>query len=88
MSRCQTGIIPLWSTWARGRKGLMLAMAYSVTGLTCAGRGSVNSSTGVEGVLGVESCTKRKRIALSSGQNHLSPNSPATKMMTTTTPMM
>jgi hypothetical protein len=50
--------------------------------------GSINSSTGVEGVLGVESCTKRKRIALSSGQNHLSPNNPATKIMTTTTPMM
>jgi hypothetical protein len=66
----------------------MLAMAYSVTGLTCARRGSINSSTGVEGVLGVESCTKRKRIALSSGQNHLSPKNPATKITTTTTPMM
>jgi hypothetical protein len=27
--------------------------------------GSINSSTGVEGVVGVESCTKRKQIALS-----------------------
>jgi len=66
--------------------------------------GSINSSTGVEGVLGVESCTKRKRIGLSyyclwpamirSGQNHIgwfvqrSPRNPATKIMTTTTPMM
>jgi hypothetical protein len=66
-------------------------------------RGSINSSTGVEGVLGGESCTKRKRIALSyyclwpamirSGQNHIgwfvqrSPRNPATKIMTTTTPM-
>jgi len=66
--------------------------------------GSINSSTGVEGVLGVESCTKRKRIALSyyclwpamirSSQNHIgwfvqrSPRNPATKIMTTTTPMM
>jgi hypothetical protein len=67
----------------------MLAMAHSVTGLTCARRrGSINSLTGVEGVLGVESCTKRKRIALSSGQNYLSPKNPATKIMTTTTPMM
>jgi hypothetical protein len=49
--------------------------------------GSINS-TGAEGVLGVESCTKRKRIALSSGQNHLSPKNPATKSMTITTPMM
>jgi hypothetical protein len=49
--------------------------------------GSINSSTGAEGVLGVERCTKRKRIALSSGQNHLSPKNPATKIMTTTTPM-
>jgi hypothetical protein len=83
----------------------MLAMAYSVTGLTCARRGSINSSIGVEGIVGVESCTKRKRIALSyyclwpamrrSGQNHIgwfvqtcSPKNPATKIMTTTTPMM
>jgi hypothetical protein len=85
-------------------KGLMLATTYSVTSLTCAGRGSINSSIGVEGVLGVESCTKRQRIALSyhclwpamirSGQNHIgwfdqrSPRNPATKIMTTTTPMM
>jgi hypothetical protein len=82
----------------------MLDMAYSVTGLTYARRGSINSSTGMEGVVGVESCTKRKRIALSyyclwpamirSGQNHIgwfvqrSPRNPATKIMTTTTPMM
>ena len=39
----------------------MLAMAYSVTGLTCAGRGGINNSTGVDGVLGVKACTKRKR---------------------------
>jgi hypothetical protein len=66
--------------------------------------GSINSSTGVEGVVGVESCTKRKQIALSyyclwpamirSGQNHIgwfvqrSPRNPATTIMTTTTPMM
>jgi hypothetical protein len=63
---------------------------------------SINNSTGVEGDFGVESCTKRKRIALScyclwpavirSGQNHIgwfvqrSPKNPATKIMTTTTP--
>jgi hypothetical protein len=79
-------------------------MAYSVTSLTCAKPGSINSSTGVEGVLGVESCTKRQRIALSyyglwpamirSGQDHIgwfvqrSPKNPATRIMTTTTPMM
>jgi hypothetical protein len=59
----------------------MLAKAYSVTGLTCAKPGSINSSTGVEGVLGVESCTKRKRIALRpamirSGQNHIGSTEP------------
>ncbi|MCW1988732.1 hypothetical protein ABIE85_004261 [Bradyrhizobium diazoefficiens] len=66
--------------------------------------GQHQQSTGVEGVLGVESSAKRKRIALSyycfwpammgSGQDHIgwfvqrSPRNPATKIMTTTTPMM
>lgn len=46
-------------------RGVILAMAYSVTGLTCARRGSINRSTGLEGVVGFESCTKHKQIALS-----------------------
>jgi hypothetical protein len=67
---------------------------------------SINNSTGVDGVLGIESCTKRQADCselllplashdkIRSGQNHIgwfvqrSPKNPATKIMTTTTPMM
>jgi hypothetical protein len=43
----------------------MLAAAFSVAGLTCAGRGSISDSTGVDGVLGVKSCIKYKRAGKS-----------------------
>jgi hypothetical protein len=81
----------------------MLAMAYSVR-FDLLRAGSINNSTGEDDVVRVKSFTKRKRIALSyyrlwpamirSGQNHIgwfvqrSPRNPATKITTTTTPMM
>jgi hypothetical protein len=42
----------------------MLAMAYSVR-FDLLRAGSINNSTGEDDVVGVKSCTKRKRIALS-----------------------
>ena len=42
----------------------MLAMAYSVR-FDVLRAGSINNSTGEDDVVGVKSCTKRKRIALS-----------------------
>jgi hypothetical protein len=81
----------------------MLAMAYSVR-FDLLRADSINNSTGEDDVVGVKSFTKRKRIALSyyrlwpamirSCQNRFgwfvqrSPRNPATKIMTTTTPMM
>jgi hypothetical protein len=87
-------------------KGLDVGYGVLVTGLTSAGAGSINNSTGVDGVVGVKSCcAKRKRnfsqlllpwpAVIRSSQNHIgwfvqtrSPRNPATKIMTTTTPMM
>jgi hypothetical protein len=42
-------------------KGLDVGHGVLVTGLTSAGAGSINNSTGVDGVVGVKSCAKRKR---------------------------
>jgi hypothetical protein len=85
-------------------KGLDVGHGVLVTGLTNAGAGSINNSTGVDGVVGVKSSAKRKRnfsqlllpwpAVIRSGQNHIgwfvqrSPRNPATTIMTTTTPMM
>jgi hypothetical protein len=62
-------------------KGLDVGYGVLVTGLTSAGAGSINNSTGVDGVVGVKSCAKRKRnfsqlllpwpAVIRSGQNHI-----------------
>jgi hypothetical protein len=42
-------------------KGLDVGYGALVTGLTSAGAGSINTSTGVDGVVGVKNSAKRKR---------------------------